>query len=55
LGYILFGTGTLLCTVAGVESVVDCFGTAPVSGPGTLAAPANGFEVTLPAMEGELH
>jgi hypothetical protein len=33
--------------------VVGCFGIAPVSGPGTLAASADGFGVTLPVMEGE--
>jgi hypothetical protein len=35
--------------------VADCFGTAPVSGPGTSAATADGFGVTLPRMKGTLH
>jgi len=35
--------------------VADCFGTAPVSRPGTLAAIADGFGVTLPRMKSTLH
>jgi hypothetical protein len=36
-------------------AVADCFGTAPVSGPGTLGPTADGFGVTLPRMKGTLH
>jgi hypothetical protein len=39
----------------GTEAVAGCFGTAPVSGPGTLASTADGFGVTLPRMKGTLH
>ena len=39
----------------GAEAVADCFGTTPVSGPGTLAATANGFGMTLPRMKSTLH
>jgi hypothetical protein len=39
----------------GTAAVADCFGTAPVSGPGTLAATAVGFGVTLPRMKCTLH
>lgn len=35
--------------------MADCFGTAPVSRPGTLAAIADGFGVTLPRMKSTLH
>ena len=35
--------------------MADCIGTAPVSGPGTLAATANGFGMTLPRMKSTLH
>jgi len=41
--------------VTGTAAVADGFGTAPVSGPGTLAATAVGFGVTLPRMKGTLH
>jgi hypothetical protein len=39
----------------GAEAVNDCLGTAPVSGPSTLAATADGFGLTLPIMKGTLH
>jgi len=39
----------------GAEVVADCFGTAPASGPGTLAATGDGFGVTLPRMKSTLH
>jgi hypothetical protein len=39
----------------GAGAVADCFGTAPVSGPSTLAAIADGFGVTLPRMKSTLH
>ena len=52
LGYmLLFEKGGAARTGA----VADCFGTAPVSGPGTLAATADGFGVTLPRMKSILH
>lgn len=50
LGYMLFEKGW----ARGTAAVADCFGTAPVSGPGTLAA-TDGFGVTLPRMKGTLH
>jgi hypothetical protein len=39
----------------GTATVAACFGTAPVSGPSTLAATEDGFGVTLPRMKGTLH
>jgi hypothetical protein len=38
----------------GTAAVAACFGTAPVSGPSTLAA-TDGFGVTLPRMKDTLH
>lgn len=52
LGYMLLFE---LDGATGTEAVAGCFGTAPVSGPGTLAATTDGFWVTIPRMKGTLH
>jgi hypothetical protein len=39
----------------GAEAVAGCFGTAPVSGPGTVAATTDGFGVTLPRTKCKFH
>jgi hypothetical protein len=52
---LLLEEGTLLCSAVEAYVADDCFGTAPVSAAGTLAAPADGFGVMLSAMISKLH
>jgi hypothetical protein len=51
---LLLDEGTPLLSAVEAYVADDCFGTAPVSAAGTLAAPAGGFGVMLPAMKRQI-